>query len=186
MHTVTNPCRHPCASFPRREVLDLRGSGPRESCCCFQPAAASHTTNIHAHAYIHTHSTLGPIIIAHHQSVCFLSFIRILPRCSHYPRISRHARRFSSFFVRVPTLFLAGPSFLLFALRCASRSFFLLAPRCAVRHTRPHAKTRSLSRAMPARKQKHARSALASAHTDDRRTDEATCGPQAWLTGRLH
>ena len=77
-------------------------------------------------------------------------------------------------------------SFLLFASRCASRSFFLLAPRCAVRHTRPQAKTRSLSRAMPARKQKHARSALASAHTDDRRTDEATCGPQAWLTGRLH
>ena len=45
------------------------------------------------------------------------------------------------------------------------------------RHARPQAKTR---------KQKHARSALASAHTDDRRTDEATCGPQAWLTGSLH
>ena len=33
----------------------------------------------------------------------------------------------------------------------------------------------------PARK-----NALASAHTDDRRTDDATCGPQAWLTGTLH
>ena len=126
------------------------------------------------------------------QSVCFLSFMYSLPRCSHYPRISRHARRFSSFFVRVPTLSLAGLSFLLFASRCASRSFFPLAPRCAVHHIRPHAKTRSLSRAMPARKQKpanktkHACSALASAHTDDRRTDEATCGPQAWLTGTLH
>ena len=102
------------------------------------------------------------------------------------PRISQHARRFSFFFVRVPTLFLAGRSFFLFASRCASRSFFLLAPRCAARHTRPQAKARSLSRAIPARKQKHARSALASAHTDDRRTDEATCGPQAWLTGSLH
>ena len=140
------------------------------------PGELLHTTNIRAPAYIRTHSTLGPTIIAHDLSVCFLSFMHSLPRYSHYPRISRHARRFSSFFVRVPTLFLAGLSFLLFASRCAGRSLFLLTPRCAVRHTCPQAKTRLLSRAMPARKQKHARSALASAHADDRRTDEATCG----------
>ena len=33
----------------------------------------------------------------------------------------------------------------------------------------------------PARKNK-----LSSAHTDDRRTSDTTCGPQAWLTGTLH
>ena len=71
---MTNPCRRPCASFPRREVFDLRGSGPREGCCCLQPTAASHTTNIHAPAYIRTHSTLGPTIIAHDQPVCFSLF----------------------------------------------------------------------------------------------------------------
>ena len=36
------------------------------------------------------------------------------------------------------------------------------------RHARPHART------------------LAHARTDDRRTNDATCGPQAWLTGKLH
>ena len=30
------------------------------------------------------------------------------------------------------------------------------------------------------------RSSAAPARTDDRRTNDATCGPQAWLTGRLH
>ena len=81
---VTNPCRRPCASFPRREVLDLRGSGPRENCCCFQPAVASHTTNIHAHAYIHTHSTLGPIIIAHKSVSAFsLSCTTLVSRGTH-------------------------------------------------------------------------------------------------------
>ena len=60
------------------------------------------------------------------------------------------------FLFRVPTLFLAG------------RSFFLLAAHCVARHARPHART------------------LARALTDDRRTNGATCGPQAWLTGKLH
>ena len=55
-----------------------------------------------------------------------------------------------------PPLFLAG------------RSFFLFASHCAARYARPHART------------------LARACTDDRRTHDATCGPQAWLTGSLH
>ena len=49
------------------------------------------------------------------------------------------------------------------------RPFFL--PTCfALRRAprRPHART------------------SASPRTDDRRTNDATCGPQAWLTGRLH
>ena len=76
-------------------------------------------------------------------------------------------------------------SFFLLRVAPAALSFCLLrvAP-CAMPARKT--KTRSLSRATPARKQKHARSALASAHTDDRRTNETTCGPQAWLTGRLH
>ena len=73
------------------------------------------------------------------------------------------------FFFRVPTLFLAGRSFFLFASRCVGCSFFLLA--FALRRA-PR---------LPASK-----NTLASAHTDDRRTDDATCGPQAWLTGTLH
>ena len=73
------------------------------------------------------------------------------------------------FFFRVPTLFLAGRSFFLFASRCVGCSFFLLA--FALRRA-PR---------LPATK-----NPLASAHTDDRRTDDATCGPQAWLTGSLH
>ena len=73
------------------------------------------------------------------------------------------------FFFRVPTLFLAGRSFFLFASRCVGCSFFLLA--FALRRA-PR---------LPASK-----NTLASAHTDDRRTNDATCGPQAWLTGSLH
>ena len=88
---------------------------------------------------------------------------------------------FFLFFFRVPTPFLAGLSFFLLAPRCAARCarpharteipacyFFLLVSHCAARHARLHA------RAFP------------SLHTDDRRTNDATCGPQAWLTGRLH
>ena len=70
----------------------------------------------------------------------------------------RWSRSTHSAFVlfRVPTFFLAG------------RSFFLLAAHCAARHARPHART------------------LARARTDDRRTNDATCSPQACLTGKLH
>ena len=88
---------------------------------------------------------------------------------------------FFLFFFRVPTLFLAGHSFFLLAPRCAACRarpharteipalfFFLLASHCAARHARLYA------RAFP------------SLRTDDQRTNDATCGPQAWLTGRLH
>ena len=79
------------------------------------------------------------------------------------------------FSLRVLSLLLAGRPFLLrIAPRAtptpflAGRSFFLLDSHCAARHARPHART------------------LASAHTDDRRTNDATFGQQAWLTGSLH
>ena len=89
----------------------------------------------------------------------------LLPPPSHLA--ARTATFF--FFFRVPTLFLAGRSFFLFVSRCVGCSFFLLA--FALRRA-PR---------LPANK-----NPLASAHTDDRRTDDATCGPQAWLTGTLH
>ena len=54
--------------------------------------------------------------------------------------------------------------------RALRRPFFLSACFALRRTPRP-----------PARK-----NTLASAHTDGRRTNDATCGPQAWLTGSLH
>ena len=94
-----------------------------------------------------------------------------------HPSLGR--RPFFFFSLRVPTLLLAGRPFLLrIAPRAtptpflAGRSFFLLDLHCAVRHARPHART------------------LASAHTDDRRTDERrdvrSAGVAAWLAGSLH
>ena len=71
--------------------------------------------------------------------------------------VSQHARRL--FLVQGSHPFLGRPFFI-----------FLLAAHCAVRDARrrPHART------------------LARARTDDRRTNDATCGPQAWLTlGRI-
>ena len=66
--------------------------------------------------------------------------------------------------------FLGRPFFLsfCFALR---RPLFLSACFALRRAPRP-----------PAKKKR----SLARAHTDDRRTNDATCGPQAWLTGSLH
>ena len=50
----------------------------------------------------------------------------------------------------------------------SGRSFSRLASRCAARHAGSF------------------RNFAAPARTDDRRTNDATCGPQAWLTGSLH
>ena len=91
------------------------------------------------------HSTLGLTIIAHDQPLRF----SLSCRASHAVPTTRESRGTHSvflFFFRVPTPFLAGRSFFLFASRCAGRSFFLLASRCAARHARPPAKTRSLAR----------------------------------------
>ena len=91
------------------------------------------------------------------HAAAFLSFIQDLARRCRCPRWSRRSHGAFLFFFRVPTLFLAG------------RSFFLLVSHCAARHAaRMHARL------------------LARARTIDRRTNDATCGPQAWLTGRLH
>ena len=111
----------------------------------------------------------------HHErlAIAFPSFLQRPLSCSAScadptPLESRSAQTSFLFFFRAPTLLLAGLSFFLcFALR---RPLFLsacLALRRALR--------------LPARK-----NPLASARIEDRRTNDATCGPQAWLTGSLH
>jgi hypothetical protein len=147
---VTNPCRRPCASFPRREVFDLRGSGPRESCSCFQPAAASHTTNAHAHTYIYTHRTLGPIIIAHHQSVRFLSFHAHPPALLPLPSYLA-ARTAFSFLLRQGSYPFPGRPF--FSSFCfALRQPIFLSACSALRHA-PYPPARKNTLAQP----RHAR-----------------------------
>ena len=131
-----------------------------------------HRTTIscaHAPTHVRTHSTLGLTVIANDQSLRFLPFMHGPPRCSHHPQISRHARRLSSSSSGFPPFSWPAVLFFLFASRCVGCSLFLLA--FALRRA-PR---------LPATKNQ-----LASAHTDDRRTDDATSGPQAWLTGRLH
>ena len=165
VRTAANPCRHPRASFPRCEVLDLRGSRPGRAVAAFQPAASSHTTNTHTPARIRIHSTLGLTIIAHDQPLRFSLSCRA-PHAAPTTRESRGTHSVFLFFFGVHTPFLAGLSFFLFASRCAGRSFFLsacfalrralraaaalsfflLASRCAARHARPPAKTRLLAR----------------------------------------
>ena len=51
-HAVTKPCRHPCASFPRCEVLDLRGSRPGRAVTVHnqqQPRTPPASTHLLAH-----------------------------------------------------------------------------------------------------------------------------------------
>ena len=91
------------------------------------------------------------------RGLWFLSFMQDLARRCRCPRWSRRLHGAFLFFSRVPTLFLAGRSFSLLVSHCAAR-----------RAARMHA-------------------LFASPRTDDRRTNDATCGPQqAWLTGSLH
>ena len=171
VRTATNPCRHPRASFPRYEVR-ARSSWleARVGCCCFQPAASSHTTNTHTPARVRIHSTLGLTIIVHDQPLRFSLSCRAphaVPT-THGSRGTRHAKRLS-FLLRGSHPFLGRPFFLSFCF--ALRQPLSLSACFALRRApRP-----------PARK-----NTLASAHTDDRRTNDATCGPQACLTGKLH
>ena len=105
----------------------------------------------------HTRRFRSPRSSLYHRThTAILSFMQDLARRSHCPRWSRSTHCVFLFFFRVPTLLLAG------------RSFFLLASHCAARHAHPRART------------------FASPRTDDRRKNDATCGPQAWLTGSLH
>ena len=102
-------------------------------------------------------SRSSPPSVCHRARATFLSFMHGLARRSHCRWWSCSTHGVFLFFFGVPTLFLAGCSF-----------FLLLATHCAARHARLHACT------------------FASPRTDDRRTNDATCGPQAWLTGSLH
>ena len=52
-HAVTKPCRHPCASFPRCEVLGLRGSRPGRAVTVYnqqQPRTPPAPTHLLAYA----------------------------------------------------------------------------------------------------------------------------------------
>ena len=172
--TAHRPLRYASVPLSLRLIPTLRSARSswleaRVSYCRLQPAAASHAASTHAPAPVRTHSTLGLTVIANDQSLRFLSFMHSPPRCSHHPHVSRHARRISFSSSGFPPFsWPAVLSFFLLRVASATLSFCLLfALRRAPR--------------LPATK-----NPLASAHTDDRRTDDATCGPQAWLTGSLH
>ena len=96
-----------------------------------------------------------------------------LTRRYHHPRSAVASTRVRSafFLFRVPTLF------------SARRFPFLFAERPTA-PTYEHARTRSALRHDRARERTHA---LAHTHAQERpTTNDATCGPPAWLTGRLH
>ena len=105
----------------------------------------------------HTRHSRSPRSSLHHHST-HTALLSFMQdlTCSSYCPRQSRSTHGVFFFFRVPTLFLTG------------RSFFLLASHCVARHARPHART------------------LARARTDGRRTNNATCVPQAWLTGPLH
>ena len=110
----------------------------------------SHAASTHAPARVRTHSTLGLTVIANDQSLRFLSFMHSPPRCSHHPRISRHARRF--FFSSSGFRPFSWPAVLsFFLLRVASAALFFLLAFALRRAPR-----------LPASK-----NTLASAHTGD-------------------
>ena len=169
------PLRYASVPLSLRLIPTLRSARSswleaRVGYCRLRPAAASHAASAHAPTHVRTHSTLGLTVIANDQSVVAFSLLHAQPPALLPPPSDLAARPAAFlFFFRVPTLFLAGRSFFLFASRCVGCSFFLLA--FALRRTPRLPATKNL---------------LASAHTDDRRTDDATCGPQAWLTGTLH
>ena len=85
-------------------------------------------------------------------------------RRSHRPRWPRSART-APFLFMLPTLFSAGRLPFLLAARCAAPECKHACARSALRHARARART-------------HARSARKQPTTND-----ATCGPPAWLTG---
>ena len=134
-----------------------------------RPSTASRAASTHAPARVRTHSTLGLTFIANDQSLRFLSFMHTPPRCSHRPRISRHARRLSFSTSGFPPFsWPAVLSFFLLRVASAALSFCLLS-RCAARHACPQAKTRSLART-PA--------------IDGRRRDVRSEGMADWETAR--
>ena len=169
------PLRYASVPLSLRLIPTLRSARSswleaRVGNCRLRPAAASHAASVHEPTHVRTHSTLGLTVIANDQTVVAFSLLHAQPPALLPPPSDLAACPATFlFFFRVPTLFLAGRSFFLFASRCVGCSFFLLAfALCRVPR-------------LPATK-----NPLARAHTNDRRTDDATCGPQAWLTGRLH
>ena len=169
MHAVTSPHRHLRASLPRCEVLDLRGSRPRRAVVVFNqqhprtpstpkhpPSRSSHRISVAVHTVPHAPLPLPLVLLVPPHARSFLSFMQDLARRSQCPRWSRHSHGVFLFLLQGSHPFLGRPFFLSTCIALRR------APR------RPHARN------------------LASPRTDDRRTNDATCGPQAWLTGRLH
>ena len=176
---VASPHRHLRASLPRCAVLDLRCSRPGRDVAVFNqrhprtPPTPEHPL---PHAPTARQDPQSPhrIRVAVHATMPHAP----LPLPSVL-RVPPHTHGFSLFHVGLRTLLplpvIVSPlawrlSFLLQGSHpFLGRPFFLstcFALRRAPR--RPHARTPSSSR------------------TDDRRTNDATCGPQAWLTGKLH
>ena len=126
-----------CSIFVARDPSELLPFATRSSLTRRRhPRTRSRAHPQHARTHRHRKRSVVAFSLFHAQPPALL------------PPHSRFAARPAAFlfFFRVPTLFLAGRSFFLFASRCAGRSFLLLASRCAARHARPPAKTRSLAR----------------------------------------
>ena len=149
--TANHPLRYASVPLSLCLIPTLRSARSswleaRVSYCRLRPSAASHAASTHAPARVRTHSTLGLTFIANDQSLRFLSFMHTPPRCSHRPRISRHARRLSFSSSGFPPFsWPAVLSFFLLRVASAVLSFCLLS-RCAARRAYPQAKARSLAR----------------------------------------
>ena len=152
----------------------------RVSYCRLQPAAASHTRRQHPRTRSRTHPQHARTHRHRKRSIgrCVFSPSCTAPRAAPTTLRSRGTPGDFPFLLQGSHPFLGRPFFLstCFALRCSprppacthGRSFLLPAARCAARHAASF------------------RNFAAPARTDDRRTNDATCGPQAWLTGKLH
>jgi hypothetical protein len=103
----------------------------------------------------------------HHFSLCVFSLALLLPRAAVPGAGARPPRRAALALLPLVLRTRTRPSLALVG-RFPAALFFLLASRCAARHAASF------------------RNFAAPARTDDRRTNDATSGPQEWLTGRLH
>ena len=178
VHAVIGPHRRPRTSLPRCEVLDLRGTRPGRAVVVFHqqhprtPPTSRHPLPHASTARQDSRSSRRISVAVHampHAPLPLPSVLHV-PPYAHSASLFRAGPRTPLPLPAVVSSLTWRPSFLLQGSHpFLGRPFFLstcIALRRAPR--RPHART------------------LASPRTDDRRTNGATCGPQAWLTGRLH
>lgn len=117
-HLIAHSRHHPCASLPRCEVLDLRGSRPGWAAVVLRTAAPSHAAR--------TYALPARAPTAHRGSPSphgYLSF-SCTTSCAAPTARSGLAARLAFFlsFLRVPTLFLGRPFFLSFCSFLLARS----------------------------------------------------------------